>query len=212
MLLVTHIVSGLIGLLSGLVILILKKGDSRHKTLGKVFLYAMMLSAIVGLVLSHLRSSIFFFVIGVFTIYLVGTGSRYIYLKLKGNDTASPKLLDWLLTILMLLSGLFMVFIGIKNIIGGNNGGIILTIFGGIGLSGVWQDLRYYRGLEKSKMFWLKVHISRMVGGFIAASTAFLVNNMSYLPDVIPGTLYWLFPTIILVPFTIRWQRKWKTN
>jgi len=208
LLLLSHIIAGFIGLLSGLAVLVLKKGDKCHKLMGQVFLYAMLFTALVGLILAYTTSSIFFFVVGIFTIYLVGTGSRYIYLKLQGADKASAKPLDWVLTILMLLSGLFMVYIGVKNFVAGNTGGIILAVFGCIGLSGVWQDLRYYRGIERSKIFWLRTHIARMVGGFIAATTAFLVNNIQHLP-AIPGYIYWLLPTVILTPLIIKWQKQY---
>ena len=86
--------------------------------------------------------------------------------------------------------------------------GIVLAVFGSIGLSGVWQDIRYYRGLQKEKMYWLSVHIGRMVGGFIAATTAFLVNTTQYLP-AIPSFIYWLLPTVILVPLIGKWNRKY---
>ena len=209
MLIKLHVISGIIGLLTGLSILFLKKGDKIHKKTGKVFLHSMLVSALTGLALSYILQNVFFFVVGIFTLYLVGTGSRFIYLKLVNNEKAEPKILDWVLTIAMLISGLVMIYMGVNNIIKGNNGGIILAVFGAIGLSGVWQDLKYYRGLEKGKMYWLRTHISRMVGGFIAATTAFLVNNMGHLPKLIPGYVYWLFPTILLVPLIVKWQRKY---
>ena len=48
-----------------------------------------------------------------------------------------------------------------------------------------------------------------MVGGFIAATTAFIINNMGHLRRMIPGYVYWLWPTILQVPLLVKWQRKY---
>ncbi len=77
------------------------------------------------------------FAIGVFTIYLIGTGSRHVYLKLKG-EIAESKALDWLLTILMLASGLFLLFLANKSLLAGNMFNIVVGVFGVVRLSEVW--------------------------------------------------------------------------
>jgi uncharacterized membrane protein len=208
MLLTIHVILGFIGLTAGIFVLFLKKGNQLHKKIGSVFLYAMLLSALAALLLSYFRSNVFLFAIGIFTLYLIGTGSRYIQLKATGSLSAKPKMVDWVLSGLMLVSGIGLVVLGISSVVRGNMMGLVLVVFGSIGLSGVWQDLRYYRGLQKEKMYWLSVHISRMVGGFIAATTAFLVNNTQHLP-AIPSFIYWLLPTAILVPLIIKWQQRY---
>jgi uncharacterized membrane protein len=110
MLLKIHVVTGILGLLSGLTILFLTKGDKTHQKIGKVFLYSMLISAVTGIVLFYFRQSIFFFIVGIFTLHLIGTGSRFIYLKLVNNEKAEAKILDWVLTLAMLISGLVMIY------------------------------------------------------------------------------------------------------
>ena len=155
MLLTIHVILGFIGLTAGIFVLFLKKGNQLHKKIGSVFLYAMLLSALTALLLSYFRSNVFLFAIGIFTLYLIGTGSRYIQLKAIGSLSAKPKIVDWVLSGLMLISGIALVVLGISSLVRGNMMGIALAVFGTIGLSGVWQDLRYYRGLQKEKMYWL---------------------------------------------------------
>jgi uncharacterized membrane protein len=209
LLLIVHVLLGSIGLLVGSIIIFLKKGDAVHRKLGKVFSYAMLLSGVSALVLATIHPNQFLFAIGIFTIYLIGTGHRLIYLRLLGDTTAKPSWVDWTLSLLMLTFGALLVCYGSYNLVSsGNLFSIALVFFGLIGLSGVWQDYKYYKGIEKSKMYWLKTHIARMTGGYIAASTAFLVNNVELLPSI-PSLFYWLLPTVLLVPLIIKWQRKY---
>jgi uncharacterized membrane protein len=47
LLLYTHIIAGSIGLLTGTLVMILKKGDAIHRRIGSIFYYAMVLNAVV---------------------------------------------------------------------------------------------------------------------------------------------------------------------
>ena len=76
-----HILGGATGLITGTINMVRKKGDKRHKQAGKIFLYAMLTAGVSSLVLSVLHSNYFLFIVGVFTIYLVSTGERYLFLK-----------------------------------------------------------------------------------------------------------------------------------
>jgi uncharacterized membrane protein YbaN (DUF454 family) len=49
-----------------------------------------------------------------------------------------------------------------------------------------------------------------MTGAFIASATAFLVVNAKYFPDIIPGFVYWLLPTIIFTPLIVKWSKKYQ--
>ena len=151
MLITIHVILGFIGLIAGIFVLFLKKGNQLHKKTGSVFLYAMLLSVFTALLLSYFRSNVFLFTIGIFTLYLISTGSRYIQLKATGSLSDKPKMVDWALSGLMLVSGIALVVLGISSIVRGNMIGLVLVVLGSISMSGVWQGLRYYRGLQKEK-------------------------------------------------------------
>ena len=68
--LVLHITGGAVGLLSGTINIIRKKGDKKHKLIGKFFLYGMLLAGFSALVLSVLHPNYFLFIVGVFTLYI----------------------------------------------------------------------------------------------------------------------------------------------
>jgi uncharacterized membrane protein len=207
-LLFIHVVAGFTGLLSGLLNMIMKKGGKTHRIVGKFFVAGMMISSFIALIMASIKINYFLFVVGIFTIYLVGTGNRYIYLKLLGKSQ-KPKILDWILTCGMFLMGIVFIILGVillKN--QQNSFGVVPIVFAFVGFGSVREDILNYTGRIKSQKFWLKAHVSRMSGGFIAASTAFLAVNAQKIPLEIPTFVYWLLPTIVITPLISKWQRK----
>lgn len=203
--LVLHIVGGTVGLLTGMVTMLRRKGDKNHKLTGKVFYVSMLMTGISSLVLSCLHPNYFLCMVGVFTLYMVITGQRY--LKHKQQKHNETKRVEWTITMLMLLAGLLFVGIGILTIIKSNLIGLVFIAFGSIGLLFVRQDFKNYTNQTTIKQYWLVGHLQRMTGSFIAALTAFLVVND--LPHQIPGFVYWLLPTVILTPLIIKWSNKY---
>ena len=169
----------------------------------------MLTTGLSALVLSILHPSHFLFIVGVFTIYLVATGNRYIYLKLLGFNQR-PAILDWTITLAMLVVGIIFIGLGLKQLISQNTFGIVFIVFGGLGLFFVKTDWANYRGKLQAKNYWLLAHLQRMTGGYIAALTAFLVVNAKYFPQELPGIIFWLLPTVILTPMIIRWSNKYR--
>lgn len=209
--LVLHIIGGSVGLITGTINLVCKKGDKNHKLVGKIFAFSMLTAGLSSFILSIILQNYFLFMIGVFTIYLVGTGYRYIYLKMLGSDQ-TPTILDWIITTMMLLAGFTFIGLGIYKIFLLDNFGIVFIVFGILGLRLVKTDFINYKGKFKTKNYWLIAHLKRMTGGYIAAITAFLVVNSKYSPIVLPSVLIWLLPTAILTPLIISWTKKYKVK
>ena len=205
--LILHIIGGSVGLFTGTINLLRRKGDKNHRLVGKIFAYSMLTAGFSSLVLSIMHPNYFLFMIGVFTIYLVGTGYRYLYLKLLGSDHR-PKIVDWTITIGMLLAGLLFIGLGIRLILTQNSFGIAYIVFGVLGLRFVRTDFNNYKGSFKEKNYWLLAHLQRMTGGYVAALTAFLVVNAKYSPIELPPVLFWLLPTLILTPLILVWSKK----
>lgn len=204
-LLLVHVVAGSIGLLTGTFILFRPKGDKWHQLIGKFFAYGMLLSALVSLIMSSIHYNLFLFIVGVFTIYLVGTGLRYMKLKnlQKGQK---PKPIDWLLFGLMFLFSVLFLFYGSFLIVKANNFGWVLISFGSISSLMLKADWQTFKGIKiKHKNYWLLLHLQRMTGAYIASLTAFIVVNNHYLPNV----LAWLLPTIVVTPLIVIWSRKY---
>lgn len=206
-LLVIHIICGSIGLFTGTLNLIRKKGDKPHRLVGKFFFYSMLINAIAGFCMSIMHNNQFLLIIAVFTLYLCGTGQRY--LSLKGLDNGEkPKIIDWILTMGMILFALFFITFGIFQLYYNNSFGIVMIVFGSISFRLISQDILIYKGKIESKNFWLLLHLQRMMATYIAALTAFLVVNNT----ILPGIIAWLLPTVIIVPIIISWTRKYKVK
>lgn len=206
-----HIISGSVGLFTGTINLLRKKGDRNHKLIGKIFAYAMLLAGFSSLALSIMHTNVFLFITGVFTVYMVSTGYRYLYLKMLGNNEG-PKMLDWVITIAMLLAGLVFIALGIERLVDKNNFGIVYIVFGLIGLGFVTKDFNNYRGKLKEKNYWLLAHLQRMIGAYIASMTAFFAVNFKYFPVEIPEFVVWLLPSAILGPLIYKWSTKYSVK
>jgi uncharacterized membrane protein len=205
--LVLHIIGGSIGLTTGVINLLRKKGDQKHKLTGKIFYISMLAAGFSSLILAYLHPNYFLFMVGIFTLYMIGSGQRY--LKHKQPDKMHAMHVEWIITIIMLLSATVFIGIGILKALKSDLFGIVFLTFGSLGLLFVLQDFVNFRGKSRLKNYWLIGHLQRMTGGFIAASTAFLVVNAKYLPHQIPDFIYWLLPTIIFTPLIIQWSRRY---
>lgn len=202
-LLIIHIIAGTIGLLTGTINIIRKKGDKPHILVGRFFFWGMMVNAVAGFVMSILHTNIFLLIIAVFSFYLTVTGQRFLSLK-KLDKGQKPQTIDWIITSTMLVFALSFIVYGTLLILSQNSFGTVLLVFGFISLLMVRKDIRMYRGKIKFKNYWLLIHIQRMVAAYIAALTAFLVVNNTYLPSIVA----WLLPGIILTPLIFYWSRK----
>ena len=150
--------------------------------------------------MSVLHTNYFLFIVGVFTAYMLVSGRRYITIK-SVNDV---KKIDFMMAIIMFLFGLAFVVFGIFKLVCNNNFGIVLLVFGAISFVFVAQDYKNFISINLDRNTYLRSHISRMVGAYIASVTAFLVTNNYFLPSVIA----WLLPSIVLVPLIIIWISK----
>ncbi len=206
--LILHIIGGGVGLISGNLNLILKKGSKIHKLIGHFFFYGMLVAGSSALLLSFIKSNHFLFIVGVFTLYMVITGKRYIYLKMLGANQ-KPVLFDWMISLAMSVAALVFLVLGIMMLLAQNNFGIVLIVFGIISLGFVRRDFMNYRGKMNDKNYWLLMHLQRMTGAYIASATAFLVVNAKYIPFEFPAFVFWLLSTAVLTPLIIIWSKKY---
>ncbi|MEL6389829.1 MAG: hypothetical protein AAFQ02_06680 [Bacteroidota bacterium] len=190
--LICHIAFGFTSLGSGLVSIILRKGGTGHKRSGLLFFYGMLGVVITAFVISISKSDEFLFHIAVFTLFLVYSGYRS-----NQNRSLLPSILDWIILILGLANGIAMVI----------SQDVILMVFGGLSLFLGLRDVSYFyrakAGKQLHKMTWLVRHVGMMLGGYLAALTAFIVTNVTYSGDF--AWVPWLLPTILIVPLIFYW-------
>ncbi len=204
-LLAIHIVAGSIGLIAGTVVTFAKKGNKLHKLIGKFFSVAMLSAGVCSLALAIMHRNDFLLAVGILTIYMAGTGWRYLYLKNIATGQR-PIFIDWLLLAFMVIGSIVFIVIAILSLKSASSFAIIILIFAVRGVAFVIQDFNIYRGNIKVKNYWLLLHLQRMMGAYIASLTAFLVVNF----DNRLSFIAWLLPSAILVPFIVQWSKKYK--
>jgi uncharacterized membrane protein len=193
-----HATFGGVALLAGLVSIIAKKGKTIHRKFGLLFFYSMMLSGIIAMIVAVLpnHESPFLFAVGIFSLYFVLTGNRALKFKRKNPDLKIDK---WI-SISMIITGFLMITL---PIILTNSIDIVLVVFGIVGMIFSVKDLVLYKNPDRLRKGWLKLHLGKMLGGYIAATTAFVVVNQFF-----PSFYGWFIPGIIGGLIITYWSRK----
>ncbi|WP_202702019.1 DUF2306 domain-containing protein [Flavobacterium sp. UGB4466] len=192
-----HALLGAIALVSGFISLVSQKGKNTHKKLGKLFYYTMLLSAISAMIISVLpqHQSPFLFSIGIFSSYFVLTGYRALRFKKSDVNLKNDKIISGI----MLVTGLVMI---LYNPLINQSINIVLTAFGLVGLFFSSRDLMLFKNKTRLKTVWLKLHLGKMLGGYISATTAFVVVN-----EFFPGFYGWFIPGTIGAFYIVYWMR-----
>ncbi len=215
LLLLTHIATGFIALLVGLIPMFSQKGGRLHNRAGLVYVYCMITVAITALLLCGLQPfkmmRLFLTGIAVFSFYMCFTGWRATKNK-NGRQTS----LDKLLTYSTMLVGAGMVGFGayLLTQYGLSFMPIVFTFFGVLTAQFAWKDYRKQQQ-PTLRMTWYFQHFTRMGGSYIATFTAAAVTNV---PRLLPAnapewtaTLIWIAPAILggmLIGRTVRYYKQ----
>jgi uncharacterized membrane protein YfcA len=196
--LITHIIAGSIALLTGLAAILLRNKTKLHRPFGKIYFYCMSVIFVSSVFMSYYRDNIFLLCVGFFTYYSALTAYRSLKLK-KLHMDQNPTNLDWGIEIFFGMVHIGFISYAIYSLLNGHQGlGIVSLVFGSIGIQSNLSTIKRLRKKLKYKNYWLLAHIGGMLGSYIGALTAFLVNNGQYIH--VPGIVLWLGPTVIFVP------------
>jgi uncharacterized membrane protein len=214
-LLITHVIAGALSLLLGIVAMISKKGGRLHNRAGLVYVWCMTYVAITAMLVFIFKPfslfRLFLTGVAVFSFYLSTTGYRAILLKRAKRTLENPTLFDRWLTYGTLVVSLAMIGFGVFLITQGASFlSILFSFFGAFTLVFALRDMWQF-GRSTEKMFWLFQHFTRMAGSYIAAFTAFIVNNNGrMLPPETPDWVFlagWIVPSVVggmLIGRTVR--------
>jgi uncharacterized membrane protein len=206
-LLLLHIAAGTVALLSGAAALMAVKGRKGHKQTGTVYNYCMYIVGISALVMTTMKFNPFLLSISVFTLYLSFSGMRAMQYWRVGRQSLTLRgKLPYLLAV---ITALFMILYPFIQMAIANTAFVpVLSIFGSIMLILSVRDLQLLADENttgKQNRVWLMQHIGKMSGSYIAAATAFLVNNVS----LKPAWIVWILPTVVGSVLTTIASRKW---
>jgi hypothetical protein len=209
-LLFIHIFAGVIVLLAAMVSVTSKARNASHRLhviSGTAFVLGMAVIFVTAMPLAYLGSSIFLAMVGVFSGYLALSGWRY-----ARNRNGAPASIDWFVVALMLLVGIGMIVFGSILLARGQGLGIALIVFGGIAAWLSSTDIRIFRAGGVQGRERIAQHLTMMLGGTIAALSAFSVNSLTrFMP---PGLEFaaWLWPTFLITPMIVYWGRRVKSG
>lgn len=204
-LIIVHASLGGIGLTAGLISMASKKGRRLHKTAGKVFVYAMLASAMISIPVCFMpgHENMFLFAIAIFTIYLVLSGQRALLYKL--NHLKNIKTWkDWLISSVMCVFGLALITEGAFKLLYPNGPTILFFFFGALSVFLSFQDFRFFSQKDKPATEFIARHIGQMSGAFTASFTAFLTAGLD-----LSHWLVWVLPTVFITFWIIFWTKKY---
>ena len=199
--LILHIIAGSLALLSGLFAIIFRNKVKIHKPIGKIYFWAMTVIFVSAIYMSIVHSNIFLFCVSFFTYYACLTAYRSLKLK-KLHIDQKPHTLDW--AIEWFFGLMHISFIGFAFFLLANSNttfGIISLVFGVLGIRSNYITIQRFKKKLVYKNYWLLAHISGMLGSYIGAITAFVVNNYKIIPA--PPIVLWLGPAVFLAPLIV---------
>ncbi|HKV77360.1 MAG TPA: hypothetical protein VJP02_04435 [Candidatus Sulfotelmatobacter sp.] len=196
-LLFLHIAGGVIGLLSGTVAMIFRKGSRGHRLAGDVFVVSMLVMGVCASILALMKHQPNNFFGGLVTIYMVATA--WLTGKRRQEKTS---LLDWgALVFVLVLSGVLLtnaVLVATGQT--AKQPGVPVGMYfflATITLLAAAGDVRMLarRGLSGAPR--LARHLWRMCFGLFIASGSFFLGQQQVFPAVLRKQ-YLLFPLAIL--------------
>ncbi|MEP1034115.1 hypothetical protein [Ekhidna sp.] len=208
---ISHIICGGTVLLLGVFQMFNRKGSKNHILLGKVYVAAMWWICLSALsIITFYRFSAFLLVIAVLTFHTSFVGVRVVNRKKPGTE----KWYDWAVAIATSLFGVGLIGYGGYIFFATNNTvmAILCLGFGLLTLKNGTDDLRFFiKPTISEKHWWLYQHIGAMGGSYIAALTAFAVQNPNiFMPNSANQWLLWIIPGVIGAPLIAIALRRWK--
>jgi uncharacterized membrane protein len=193
-----HIAAGSMALASMWVPMVARKGGVLHRRAGWVFVVAMATVAVSAVILAGGRlfldprpeaksAGVFLLYIALLTSTAVSSGVRV--LRAKQRTTAHRHWWDLGLPALLAASS---VGIAVFALVARQ------PLFAAFSLIGIFNgacNLRYWLTPPASRMHWWFAHMNGMLGGCIAAVTAFVVVNAGNLG--LPQLVAWLTPSVV---------------
>ncbi len=202
LLLLAHVAAGFTALVVAPVAMLTRKGSRVHKRWGRVYFWAMFAIFVTALLVLTVRPNIFLFIISILSFYGAFSGVR----SLKRKDPAKGQRatwLDWAAALVALAAGgSFIAWGGLTladlwqtdtpaafSVLG--------IVFGVVLGKDAWSDLKSFRHPNPDPLWWWTYHLERMVGSYLAAVTAFLVQNVTPLLPESLAWVVWVAPGIV---------------
>jgi uncharacterized membrane protein len=205
-LLLFHIATAAIGLLSGFVALFLRKGSRRHRTFGNVFFVSMLSMSASATYIAIMKPAMISIVPGIFTFYLVATAWATVIRK-----PGESGLFEFGALLAALGAGIYGLILGWRaahSATGSDNDGFpaaVYFVFGSLALLASTLDVRMLvaGGISGSRR--IVRHLWRMSLALLIAATSFFSGQEQVFPAFIRKTGLLNAPAIVIVVLMTAW-------
>lgn len=193
-LILAHVTAGFTALVVAPVAMMVRKGSGVHKRWGRVYFWAMFAIFVTALGLLVVRPNLFLTFISVLSFYGAFSGVRSLRRKRPASGQR-PTWLDWGAAVGALAAGSGFVLWGGLTLSGlwqaamPSAFSLLGIAFGVVLGKDAWHDLTSFRRPNPDPRWWWTYHLERMVGSYLAAVTAFLVQNVG---PLLPDTFVWV--------------------
>ncbi len=192
LLVLTHVGAGVTALVVAPVAMLTRKGGGAHRRWGRVYFWAMFVIFVTALAILLFRPNVFLFIISILSFYGALSGVRSLRRKRpEQGERAAP--LDWGAASLALFAGVSFIVWGALPLLGLMVGetpvafSVLGIVFGMVFSKDALDDLKSFRRPNPDPLWWT-YHLERMVGSYLAAVTAFMVQNVA---PLLPEALEW---------------------
>jgi hypothetical protein len=205
MVLSLHIISGLLGLISGFIAVFSVKGMKLHRRSGMVFVYSMLTLAATGTVLGLVKNELSNATSGALTFYLVATA----LLTVRDRER-KHYWIDAAATLVALTVGILNIQMGIDalNSPSGTRNGVpagMILFLGSIALMGALGDIRVRITGELHGTHRIARHLWRMCFALFVASGSFFLGQAQVFPKPIRIFPLLAIPALLPLVLMIYW-------
>jgi hypothetical protein len=203
-LLALHVSAGILGLLSGTVAMVFRKGSRRHGQAGNVFVVSMLMMAACAALLAILKHQLGNFIGGLFTLYLVATA--WITAKRRDQDTT---IFDWAALMIPLVGGVALWITGVElaesHVAAIDGVPVGMRFFmGTVMLLAAAGDIRIIRGGVVGGKRIVR-HLWRMCFGLFVATGSFFLGQQQVFPAFVRKSNVLFVPAILPLALMIFW-------
>ena len=209
---IAHIGAGTVALIVAPIAMAVRKGGEAHRIWGWVFSWAMLVLCASALGMLVFNPSIF---LSLFSFYAVFSGVRALRRKRPERGQRATRL-DFLGAAAALLAGLSFIAWGVLPLLPFTQSEVPVSfsllgiVFGYFLTRMAWTDVRSFVTPDRDRNWWWYYHMERMLAGYIAAFTAFTVQNVGpMLPEELQWTV-WLAPGIVGGRLTQWWTEHYR--
>ena len=193
-----HIITGIIGLVSGAIALAARKGAKLHRKSGMVFVYAMMVVAITGTVMGALLFEMAAVIPGLLTFYLVLTSLLTVYrpvaLKFSWIDFGA------------LLMGLAVSIASFSyGFMAEGQPTVLYIIFGAVALLATLGDIRMILARKIQDTQRIARHLWRMCVALFLASISLFIGQSQVFPELLRNSGLLPIPVLLVLFLMFYW-------